>query len=190
VKTTSKATAENPYSAPECAANKDSLDALVPSVYRDLRRLSAAFLCSERQGHTLQPTALANEVYLLLAAQRSVDWKDPRQLIGLAAQMMRRVLVNYAEARKAAKRGPAAVKLSLDEAVHSCREPDTDVIALHDALTSLSEIDPEKSRIIELRFFAGLTMEEISCVVGRSLATVEREWQLARAWLYREICRT
>jgi RNA polymerase sigma factor (TIGR02999 family) len=167
---------------------RSSLDALVPSVYRELRRMSAVFLYWERQGHTLQPTALVNEVYLLLAAQRSVDWKDPGQLIGLASQMMRRILVNYAEVRKVEKRGPAE-KLPLDEVVHASKEPDADILALHDALTSLAEIDPEKSRIIELRFFTGLTMEEIACIAGKSLATVEREWYMARAWLYREICR-
>lgn len=166
--------------------SKKLLDELVPLVYNELRRLSASFLHRERPGHTLQPTALANEVYLRLVGQRNVNWHDPAQVIGLGVQMMRRILVNCAEARGAAKRGPA-VKLSLDEAIHSFKEPDTEIAALDEALTRLSKIDPEKGRIIELRFFGGLTMKEISSIIGKSLATVEREWTMARAWLYREI---
>jgi RNA polymerase sigma-70 factor (ECF subfamily) len=159
----------------------------MPLVYSHLRRMSAAFLQRERQGHTLQPTALANEVYLRFAIQRNVNWQDPAQILGLATQMMRRILINHAEARKAAKRGPVP-KISLDEAIHSPHELDLDILALNDALTSLGMIDPAKSRIVELRFFGGLTMQEISMIVGKSLASVEREWSLARAWLYREIC--
>ena len=163
-----------------------ALDDLIPLVYPQLRRMCAIFLQRERQGHTLQPTALANEVYLRFAAQRNVDWQEPAQFFGLATQMMRRILVNYAEAHKAAKRGPVP-KMSLDEAIHSPNEPDLDIIALNDALTSLATIDPDKVRLVELRFFGGLTMQEISRVLGKSLATVEREWSLARAWLYREV---
>jgi len=166
--------------------NKAALDELMPLVYGHLRRMSAAFLQRERPGHTLQPTALANEVYLRFVTQRNVNWQDPAQLLGLATQMMRRILINYAEAHKAAKRGPVP-KITLDEAIHSPNEPDFDILALNDALSSLGMIDPEKSRIVELRFFGGLTMQEISAVVGKSLASVEREWSLARAWLYREI---
>jgi RNA polymerase sigma-70 factor (ECF subfamily) len=162
------------------------LDDLIPLVYPQLRRMCATFLQRERQGHTLQPTALANEVYLRFAAQRNVDWQEPAQFFGLATQMMRRILINYAEAHKAAKRGPVP-KISLDEAIHSPNEPDLDLIALNDALTSLATIDPEKVRLVELRFFGGLTMQEIAKVLGKSLATVEREWSLARAWLYREV---
>lgn len=162
------------------------MDDLIPLVYPQLRRMCAIFLQRERQGHTLQPTALANEVYLRFAAQRNVDWQEPAQFFGLATQMMRRILVNYAEAHKAAKRGPVP-KMSLDEAIHSPNEPDLDIIALNDALTSLATIDPDKVRLVELRFFGGLTMQEISRVLGKSLATVEREWSLARAWLYREV---
>jgi RNA polymerase sigma factor (TIGR02999 family) len=167
-------------------SNRAALDELMPLVYSHLRRMSAAFLHRERQGHTLQPTALANEVYLRFATQRNVNWQDPAQILGLATQMMRRVLINHAEACKAAKRGPAQ-KISFDEEIHSTHEPDLDILALNDALTSLETIDPTKSRIVELRFFGGLTMQEISTIVGKSLATVEREWSFARAWLYREI---
>jgi RNA polymerase sigma factor (TIGR02999 family) len=163
-----------------------ALDDLISLVYPQLRRICAAFLQRERPGHTLQPTALANEVYLRFAAQRNVDWQDPAQVLGLAVQMVRRILVNHAEAHKAAKRGPVP-KISLDEAVHHSSRPDLDILALNDALTSLATIDPEKIRIVELRFFGGLTMQEISRILGKSLATVEREWSLARAWLYREV---
>jgi RNA polymerase sigma factor (TIGR02999 family) len=166
--------------------SRDGLDELVPLVYGEIRRMSASFLRREREGHTLQPTALANEVYLRFAAQHGVDWKDPAQLIGLASQMMRRILINYAEAHKASKRGPT-MKLSLDDARCSVDEPRADLIALHEALTRLALIDSGKSQIIELRFFGGLTMKEISAVLGKSVATVEREWSMARAWLYREI---
>lgn len=150
--------------------------------------MSAAFLKRERQGHTLQPTALANEVYLRFVTQRNVNWQDPAQILALATQMMRRILINHAEAHKAVKRG-SVPKISLDEAIHSPNEPDLDILTLNDALTSLGMVDPEKSRIVELRFFGGLTMQEISAIVGKSLASVEREWGLARAWLYREMHR-
>jgi RNA polymerase sigma factor (TIGR02999 family) len=166
--------------------NRAKLDSLMPFLYGRLRHMSAAFLRRERQDHTLQPTALVNEVYLRFVTQRNVNWGDPSQLLGLAAQMMRRILVNHAEARNAVKRGPVP-KIPLDEAIHSPNEPGLDVLALNDALASLSTIDPEKSRIVELRFFGGLTMQEIATIMGKSLTSVEREWSLARAWLSREI---
>ena len=166
--------------------NRAALDELMPLVYARLRSMSAVFLRRERQDHTLQPTALANEVYLRFVTQRNVNWQDPAQVLGLATQMMRRILINHAEAHKAAKRGPVP-KISLDEIIHSPNEPGLDILALNDALNSLATIDPEKNRIVELRFFGGLTMQEIATVVGKSLATVEREWSMARAWLYREI---
>ena len=167
-------------------SRRAALDDLIPLLYPQLRRMCATFLQWERQGHTLQPTALANEVYLRFAAQRNVEWQEPAQFFGLATQMMRRILINHAEAHKAAKRGPVS-KISLDEAIHSPNEPDLDILALHDALTSLATIDPGKAQIVELRFFGGLTMLEISRILGKSPATVEREWGLARAWLYREV---
>lgn len=169
-------------------ADRDALDHLMPLVYPNLRRMAAAFLRRERPDHTLQPTALANEVYLRFAAQRNVNWRDPAQVLGLAAQIIRRILVNHAEAYKAAKRG-SLLKIPLNEEVHAPNDLDQDILSVNDALTSLAALDPEKSRIVELRFFAGLTMQEISTVVGKSLASVEREWTLARAWLYRELCR-
>lgn len=160
----------------------------MPLVYTNLRRMAAAFLRHERPDHTLQPTALVNEVYLRFVAQRNVSWHDPAQLLGLATQIIRRILVNHAEAHKAAKRG-SLLKTPLDEAIHASTAPHPDILLINDALSSLSAFDPEKSRIVELRFFTGLTMQEISTVLGKSVATVEREWTLARAWLYRELYR-
>jgi RNA polymerase sigma factor (TIGR02999 family) len=169
---------------------RNALDELMPVVYGELRRMALSFLRRERPNHTLQPTALAHEVYLRLADQRRLEGKDRAQFFGLAAQMMRRILINHAEAHHAAKRGPA-LKLSLEEAeaqaASGCKNQDLNVLALNDALTSLAAIDAEKSRIVELRFFGGLTMAEIAAMLGKSLATIEREWSLARAWLFREI---
>lgn len=166
------------------------LDKLMPLVYDELRRMALSFLRRERPTHTLQPTALAHEVYLRLVDQRHINTENRAQFLGLAAQMMRRILINYAEAHKAAKRGPG-LKLSLDEteseAALSCQQQDKNVLAVNDALTSLAAIDWQKSRIVELRFFGGLTMVEIALILGKSLATIEREWSLARAWLFREI---
>lgn len=165
-----------------------ALDALMPVVYDELRRLALSFLRRERRDHTLQPTALANEVYLRLADQRHLNAADRNQFFGLAAKMMRRILINYAEAHNAAKRGPA-LKLSLDdvEAASSYGYKDVNILTLNDALNGLAALDSGKSRIVELRFFGGLTMTEIAAIIGKSRSTVEREWTLARAWLYREI---
>jgi RNA polymerase sigma-70 factor (ECF subfamily) len=166
---------------------KGSLDELVPVIYGELRRMAFSFLQRERQNHTLQPTALAHEVYLRLVKQRQIDTHDRAQFFGLAAEMMRRILINYAEAHRAAKRGPE-FKLSLEDPEPLCRsQQDVDILALNEALGGLAALDPEKRQIVELRFFGGLTMAEIAVILGKSLATVERQWILARAWLYREI---
>ena len=167
--------------------NKAALDQLMPLVYDELRRLAAHYLQQERSGHTLQPTALVNEAYLRLVDQRNVDWRNRAQFFGLAAQMMRRILVNHAEARKAAKRGGDAERLPLDDSLCLSRENDVDILALHDALNRLAGFDEQKSKVVELRFFGGLTMDEVAEFIGKSTATTEREWSLARAWLYREL---
>lgn len=169
-------------------SDRAALDELMPLVYLKLRRIAAAFLHRERPDHTLQPTALVNEVYLRFIAQRNVNWHDPAQLLGLATQIIRRILVNHAEAHKAAKRG-SFLKTPLDDAVQAPQTPHPDILLVNDALISLAALDPQKGLIVELRFFAGLTMQEISTVLGKSVATVEREWALARAWLYRELYR-
>jgi RNA polymerase sigma factor (TIGR02999 family) len=142
----------------------------------------------ERTGHTLEPTALVNELYLRLVDQSRTDWKNRAQFFGIAAQMMRRILVDYARGRAAAKRDGSRVMASFDGAADS---PDAsrieDVIAIDDALARLAAVDPTQQRVVELRFFAGLTVEEIAHVLGRSPRTIKREWQLAKAWLYREL---
>jgi RNA polymerase sigma factor (TIGR02999 family) len=159
-------------------------DEMLPLVYEELRRLAGYYMSRERSDHTLQPTALVHEAYLRLIDQRHVDWKNRAQFFGLAANMMRRVLVNHARDRAAAKRGGDAQKVSLSMAVDSFERPDVDVIALHEALDQLAGVDPRKSRIVELKFFGGLKTEEIAEVLRISTATVEREWSFARAWLY------
>lgn len=170
--------------------DQDALDQLLPLVYDELHRLAGAYLRRERRDHTLQPTAFVNEAYLRLIDQRSARWHNRAQFFGVAAQLMRRILVDHARAHHAAKRGGSREDLSLNLARHLGEQPDFDLLALHDALGRLSEIDPEQGRIVELRFFGGLTIEETAEVVHSSHATVEREWTMARAWLRRELTRS
>jgi RNA polymerase sigma-70 factor (ECF subfamily) len=159
-------------------------DALLPLVYEDLRQIAGRYLRRERPGHTLQPTALVHEAYLRLIDQRRVDWRNRAQFVALAAVMMRRILVNHARDRSAAKRGGQVERVPLTDAADALAMPQVDVIAIHDALDRLHELDARKSRIVELKFFGGLTTGEISEVMEISPATVEREWSFARAWLY------
>ena len=159
-------------------------DEVLPLVYDELRRLAALYLLRERHDHTLQPTALVHEAYLRLVDQRQVNWRNRAQFVGLAAVMMRRILVNYARDRAAGKRGGDLQKVPLSDADAPGRPQDVDVIVLHDALDQLSAIDPRKSRIVELKFFGGLTTNEIAEVLRLSPATIERDWSFARAWLY------
>ena len=159
-------------------------DEVLPLVYDELRRLAALYLLRERHDHTLQPTALVHEAYLRLIDQRQVNWRNRAQFVGLAAVMMRRILVNYARDRAAGKRGGDLQKVPLSDADAPGRPQDVDVIVLHDALDQLSAIDPRKSRIVELKFFGGLTTNEIAEVLRLSPATIERDWSFARAWLY------
>jgi RNA polymerase sigma factor (TIGR02999 family) len=169
------------------SGRRAAMDELMPVIYDDLRRMARAFLRRERPGHTLQPTALVNEVYLRLVGQRTVSWASRAQFFGLAATMMRRILVNHAEAKRAAKRGGRLEQMTIDP-LHAMSEPaGLDVMALNEALERLSAVDPEKARIIEMRFFGGLTNDEVAEVLGRSRATIEREWSFARAWLYRHL---
>ena len=161
-----------------------AIDELLPLVYGELRKLAAAFMSRERSGHTLQPTALVHETYLKLIDQRQVDWKNRAHFFGLAAEIMRRILVNHARDKRAEKRGGDANKVSLSMAVDSFQKEDLDVLALNEALEKLSEIDSRKARVVELKFFGGLTTNEIAEVLQISDATVEREWSFARAWLF------
>lgn len=169
------------------AGDRAALDELLPQVYHELRRLAESYLGREREGHTLQPTALVHEAYLRLVDQRSVDWRNRAQFFGIAAEMMRRILVNHAQARGAAKRGGGAALVTLDEALEVFQDRDVDLVALDEALTALTALDQRQGRIVELRYFGGLSIDETAEVLGVSPATVKREWSAARAWLFREL---
>jgi RNA polymerase sigma factor (TIGR02999 family) len=162
----------------------DALNRLVPLVYAELRSRAAAALRRERRGHTLQPTALVHEAYLRLVDQRRMVWRNRAQFLGVAAEMMRRILVDRARARRSAKRSGRWSRVTLDPAMAVTPPVDFDVLDLDAALSRLAAFDARKSRIAELRFFGGLTLQEAGEVLGVSLATVERDWQVARAWLF------
>ena len=164
--------------------NRDALDELFPLIYDELKRVAANKLKNERADHTLQPTALVHEAYIRLISQDSVDWKSRIQFFGLAAEMMRRILTNHALTRNAEKRGGQHLKIELDEAVIFATGRGVDLVALDDALNQLSKIDPKQAQIVELRFYTGLKVEEISELLGISDSTVKREWRMAKAWLY------
>jgi RNA polymerase sigma factor (TIGR02999 family) len=166
-----------------------ALDRLVPLVYEECRRIAARQLHGERREHTLSPTALVHETYLRLVDQRRATWTNRAQFFGIAARLMRRVLVDHARARQAKKREGSRVLVSLGAAdADAATEPRiADVLAIDEALGRLAKLDPDQERIVELRFFAGLTVEETAQVLGCSPRTVKREWQLAKAWLFREL---
>lgn len=164
-----------------------ALEKLTPLVYGELKRLAARYLRRERADHTLQSTALVHEAYLRLVDQREIQWQNRAQFYGIAAEMIRRILIDHARGRQAVKRGDGAVKLSLDDALATPRRRDLDLVALDDALSDLTRLDPRQGRLVELRFFAGLSVEESAEVLGISAATVKREWVAAKAWLYREL---
>jgi RNA polymerase sigma factor (TIGR02999 family) len=168
--------------------DRTALDELLPLVYDELRRLADRYLRRERSDHTLQATALVNEAYLRLVDQ-NVPWQNRAHFFGVAAEMMRRILVDHARSHQAQKRGSGGVKLSLDEAINMSDERAADLISLDEALNALAEFDPQKSRIVELRFFAGLSIEETAKVLGIGTATVIRQWRMAKAWLYHEVSR-
>ncbi len=167
--------------------DKAALDKLVPVVYQELRRLAGYYMRRERPGHTLQTSALVNEAYMRLVDYKQMRWQSRAHFFAVAAQAMRRILVEHARKRHFAKRGGGAVQVSLDEAATVSEKQAADLIALDDALTGLEAIDPRKSRIVELRYIGGLNIEETAEVLGISPATVQREWRAAKAWLYREI---
>jgi RNA polymerase sigma factor (TIGR02999 family) len=166
-----------------------ALDALMPLVYAELRRLAHYYLQRERSDHTLQSTALVHEAYMRMLGQKLPDWQNRAHFFGVAARLMRQILVEYARGRQAAKRGGDACKVTLDEGALAPQKTDLDVILLDDALKDLAKLDEQQSRIVELRFFAGLSIEDTSEVLGISAATVAREWTTARIWLHREISR-
>ncbi len=158
----------------------------MPLVVDDLRHVAAKYLAGESAGHTLQPTALVNEVYLRLAGRRTVRWRNRAQFFAVAAEIMRRILVDHARRRKAVRHGSALVRVGLDESIPSAAD-DVDVLALDEALQRLEALDARQSRIVELRYFAGLTIEEAAAVLEISPMTVKREWRTARLWLYKEL---
>ena len=160
---------------------------LMPLVYGELRRLAAKYLRRERVNHTLQPTALVNEAYLRLIDQQKVEWQNRAQFFGLAARLMRNILVDHARSHQAAKRGGGQLSVSLSRADRVSEKPEIDLVALHETLERLAAHDEQKGRIVELRFFGGLTIEETAEVLEISHATVERDWKMARAWLRSEL---
>ena len=169
--------------------DRQALDALMPLVYEELRRLAHYYLQRERSDHTLQSTALVHEAYMRMLGQKLPDWQNRAHFFGVAARLMRQILVEYARGHHAAKRGGDAYKVTLDEGALVAQKTDLDVILLDDALQDLAKLDEQQSRIVELRFFAGLSIDDTSEVLGISPATVAREWTTARIWLHREISR-
>lgn len=170
--------------------DQDALAELMPLIVEDLRLIAGKHLSNELPGHTLQPTALVNEVYLRLKGRRRVSWQNKAQFFAFVAGMMRHVLVDHARSKKTAKRGSSAVRISLDESIRvPVTEKDPDILALDDALKSLAEVDPRQSRIVEMRYFTGLSIEEVAEVEQISPTTVKREWRTAKLWLYRELSR-
>lgn len=166
--------------------DSDALNQLLPVVYNELRRLAERYLRQERSDHTLQATALVHEAYIRLVDQ-NVPWQNRAHFFGVAAEMMRRILIDHARGHMAAKRGSGGIKLSLDDVINLSDERAADLVALDDALKALAEFDPQKSRIVELRYFGGLSIEETAKVLDIGTATVTRQWNLAKAWLYHEI---
>lgn len=162
-------------------------DNLLPLVYRQLRRSAAAYLRRERADHTLQPTALVHEAYLRLVGQDRVAWQNRGHFFGIAAQMMRRILVDCARERQAAKRPGAGLRVALDERIGAVMPPDVEVLLLEQALEELTALDQRQGQIVELRYFGGLSESEVAEALSVSRSTVTREWQMARAWLYRRI---
>jgi RNA polymerase sigma factor (TIGR02999 family) len=164
-----------------------ALAELMPLVHRELRRLAGQYMRREPGAHTLQPTALVNEAYLRLVDQRTPNWQNRNHFFGIAAQLMRRILVDHARTRRRVKRGGGSPKVSFDEAAIVCREPTTDLLALHEALEKLESIDQRKARVVELRYFGGLSIEETAECLQIKPATVMKDWTLAKAFLHEAI---
>ena len=171
------------------AGDQDALEALMPIVYQELRAVAHNYLRRERAGHTLQSTALVHEAYIRLVSGKPVPTENRAHFVAVAARLMRQILVDYARGRGAAKRGEG-YKIELDENIEAVKEPGTDVVALDEALNALAERDEQQSRVVEVRCFGGLTIEETALVLGISPATVKRDWSMAKAWLSREMRRS
>jgi len=170
--------------------DRQAFDLLVPLVYQELRQIAARHLSNERAGHTLQSTALVNEAYFRMVQQDLPEWQNRAHFFAVAAQVMRQILVDHARARRALKRGGDAARVSLQLAEGQAVPMDSDLVALDEALTALSQLDPQQGRVVELKFFGGLSNEDTSAVLGVSTSTVKRDWTVARAWLYRELNRS
>jgi RNA polymerase sigma factor (TIGR02999 family) len=166
------------------SGDRGDLDALLAAIYDDLRRLAASHMHGEHDGHTLQPTALVHEAYLKLIDQHSTDWRDRVHFFAVASTIIRRLLVDHARGRLAQKRGGGRERIPLSEAEPAAPVPDVDLVALDEALTELAEISDRQAKIVELRFFGGLTLEEIAEMLDVGRRTVDREWKVAKAWLY------
>lgn len=167
--------------------DQGALDRLMPLVYNELRRIAARYLHSERGGHTLQTTALVHEAYIRLVDENRIEWKGRTHFFGVAARLIRNILVDYARTQKAIKRGAGAVKIPIEEAFAVPADHQPGILAVDDALQALHKIDPQQGRIVELRFFAGLTIEETAEVLNISPSTVKREWILAKTWIFRAL---
>lgn len=167
--------------------NVEARNQLLPLVYRELKKRAAACLRRERRDHTLQPTALVHEAYLKLFADDPVAWQNRVHFFGIAARVMRQILIDHARARQADKRGGACVRVAMEDQVAASRPVDCDVLALHEVLDQLARLDARQAEIVELRYFGGLSEQEVAAVMSLSRATVTREWQTARAWLYRRL---
>lgn len=170
--------------------DKAALDSLMPLVYNELHRIATRYLQKERSDHTLQSTALVHEAYVRLAEQDLPQWQNRAHFFAVAAQLMRQILVDYARSHRASKRGGDICKVGLDDAGDKAEALDVDIIALDDALKSLAEMDSQQSRVVELKFFGGLSIEDTAEVLGISASTVKRDWITARAWLHRELARS
>jgi RNA polymerase sigma factor (TIGR02999 family) len=169
------------------SGDRQALEQLLATVHGELRRLARRELGRERSDHTLQPTALVNELYLRLVEQNRASWQNRAHFFAIAARMMRRILVDHARAHVASKRGGACARVSLSDAMSVANEPAVDLLALDDALATLDKRDPEQARIVELRFFSGLSVEETAAVLGKSPRTIKREWRVAKAWLFSQL---
>jgi len=169
--------------------DQEALDKLTPLVYQELHRLAEHYMKGERSGHILQTTALVNEVYLRLIDWKNVEWQNRAHFLGVSARLMRHILVNFARKRLTAKRGGAAVQVSLSEAANMTSAQNLDLVALDDALNALAALDPRQSQVIEMRFFGGLSIKETAEALKVSPGTVRRDWSLAQAWLRRELKR-
>jgi RNA polymerase sigma factor (TIGR02999 family) len=167
--------------------DRAALDDLVPRVHAELRRIARNYMRGERKGHTLQTTALMNEAYLRLVDQKHVRWQNRAHFLAIASELMRRILVDYARRRQYQKRGGGALQVTLSDATGLANERSPDLVALDEALVSLAEIDPRRSRVVELRFFGGLSIEETAEVLKVSTTTVERDWTIAKAWLHKTV---